>query len=48
MEISEDGKWLFVSGGVDDCVVKYRIEMEGELLGIEDTYGRGNGNGIGG
>lgn len=40
MEISEDHKYLFVSGGIDDCIVKYRIEME-----LGDGVGKGGGFG---
>jgi hypothetical protein len=30
IEISYDCQYLFVSGGFDDCIVKYRLSLEEE------------------
>lgn len=30
MEISSNLQYLFVSGGIDDCIVKYRLDLTQE------------------
>ena len=37
MELSHDQQYLFASGAIDDCVVKYRVSVEGDWSDLDST-----------